>query len=165
MYVVGGWVQLAGLMKAAELNGLVGTVAAFDDRGQRYSVQLDDAGAQPEAAGDSGGTTRAGGVVRVKPAALQLLAVPAADECTVGGGSERHIGQLLEPESELPVGFAIGARVTLVGLVAAAELNGRVGLVTKFHESSQRYSVRLDILTSESGAEVPRVKPANLILQ
>ena len=156
--------QLAGLMKAAELNGLVGTVAAFDDSGQRYSVQLDDAGAQP-AAGDTGGTTRAGGVVKVKPAALQLLAVPAADECTGGGGSERHIGQLLEPESELPVGFAIGARVTLVGLVAAAELNGRVGLVTKFHESSQRYSVRLDILTSESGAEVPRVKPANLILQ
>lgn len=173
-------VQLHGLTssvaKQGHWNGMFGIVHCFDSKSQRYVVEL------------PGGTPR-----RIKPGHLTVVGPeatsPAEDTASApSSGSPSHHSQKSPPTS-LPVATVAvtaghqtvqaegeaaisaiprkwkgGSRVRLVNLKKASTLNGKVGVVLKFEERTQRYIVQLpDGTTKRIRGEhlVPAVEQAD----
>jgi len=106
-----------------------------------------------------------------KPIQSDVAGAPtelAAPQPDLGGdGGTSHAAAQPGPGT-----FQVGAVVRLQGLQAAADLNGRLGEVVGFDESTARYRVQL--LAEESGdrggasgseGSVKRVRPENIVLE
>jgi len=113
----------------------------------------------------------------VQPAGSPVRAAPSLDATVLGGVGAGVVMQALErrvvagsawyrlqpdPTSDVVKLFA-GARVTLQGLKAAPELNGRTGVIQSFNANRGRYAVLVDPSASESATQ-GSFKADNLVM-
>jgi hypothetical protein len=129
-------VALFGLTSQAAIkgswNGMVGVVHCYDASSQRYVVAMAD------------GTPRR---LKVENLAIVTNAVSQSIPSKVNSTSETNH----------PIHWIKGAYVRLLGLKVATELNGQVGSVVDFENSTKRYVIKVP-----GSAKLKRVKAANL---
>ncbi|KAH8047441.1 hypothetical protein JL722_13069 [Aureococcus anophagefferens] len=162
---MGAKVVLVGLQAAAEKNDEVGVVERFDAAKGRYNVRLDEGGE----------------VLALKEANLQqmlsgvrltgLTENPDMDGKSgtlvatrrAGDGSPRYVVVLSATQKTVSINGANlllprGALVTVAGVQAKPELNGRKGTVQSWDGAAKRDVVQI------SPADQLKLKPANVLL-
>jgi len=127
--VVGSSVRVCALLGRSDLNGQHGTVMEWDDSNQRWKVRMAD------------GTGKV-----FKPANLEPFTNQGGQSAQAGSvGADIHA-------------IAPGMRVSISGLVARPELNGKYGTVAEWDEGESRWKVRTDDGTGLM------LKPTNLMV-
>lgn len=131
-------VKLHGLKSAPQHNGAAGAVASYTPAKGRYVVKLGD-----------------GKELSLKRTNLyQLADATVADTgvaCAVDGMTEDGAAYLLKPKdggdlltvAPAQVVLAAGARVEVLGLVGAAQFNGKIGQILSHDAESGRYLVQV----------------------
>lgn len=138
-------VKLHSLKSAPQHNGTTGTVSAYNPVKGRYVVKLGDGAGKPQE-------------LSLKRANLHQLieaTVIGTGACTIDGMTDDRSKYLLWPKEAdgarseplhagpTEVVLAAGARVEVVGLVGAAQFNGKIGNILSYDDDVGRYLVQV----------------------
>jgi curved DNA-binding protein CbpA len=141
-------VVIDGLVNAAHLNGSIGILRSFDLQSRRWRVDVDgeigEVAVRPDNLRPSPRSCSAGQAPRLRSVHSASQEAFRAD----GGGSRSPLKERVR--------LAPGIQANITGLVGAAYLNGKSGILKRYDDQSARWHIEL------ADGETKAVRPENL---